>query len=590
MSAGGRRGSSSHEDHGRGSPARRGGERAERSHGRGTPRAENPREGAPRDGSRAESSPQGAARGSGRGKSGREGARGGARTGGDQADRRKSFSRSAPSERRRTADPARLAAFDVLREVDGSDAYANLVLPPMLRARKIAGRDAAFATELAYGTLRLRGRYDAVLEQCSQRPLGEIDAAVLDILRLGCHQLLGMRVAPHAAVSETVGLARLRTGAGSGQFVNAVLRRVSERPLEEWLDLVAAAADPAGDAEEERLAVVASHPAWVVRALRGALVANGRDPGELAALLEADNTAPRVTLVARPGLATADDVPERATPGAWAPTAFTIEGGDPGALRSVREGRVGVQDEGSQLVALALAAAPLDGPDEAWLDLCAGPGGKAALLGAIAAQRGARLVANEVAEHRARLVRRAVEAVPGGVVEVRHGDGRDVGQHEPGAYDRVLVDAPCTGLGALRRRPESRWRRRPSDLAGLGPLQRELLASALDAVRPGGVVAYVTCSPHVAETHLVVEDVVRGRTDVEIVDVRDVVRAVVAGPSGVPARGSSPSGQPSAGEAHEDSAHTVPPREIELADRPDVQLWPHVHGTDAMFLALLRKR
>src|SRR5690606_38726608 len=361
VSAGGRRGSSSHGDHGRGSPARRGGERAERSHGRATPRAENPREGAPRGGSRvenpregtprggsrAESSPQGAARGSGRGKSARQGApRSGPRAGGDQADRRKSFSRSAPSERRRTADPARLAAFDVLREVDGSDAYANLVLPPMLRARKIAGRDAAFATELAYGTLRLRGRYDAVLEQCSQRPLDEIDAAVLDILRLGCHQLLGMRVAPHAAVSETVGLARLRTGAGSGQFVNAVLRRVSERPLEEWLDLVAAAADPAGDAEEERLAVVASHPAWVVRALRGALVANGRDPAELGALLEADNTAPRVTLVARPGLAAADDVPERATPGAWAPTAFTIEGGDPGSLRSVREGRVGVQDEG----------------------------------------------------------------------------------------------------------------------------------------------------------------------------------------------------------------------------------------------------
>src|SRR5690606_35782422 len=168
----------------------------------------------------------------------------------------------------------------------------------------------------------------------------------------------------------------------------------------------------------------------------------GGDPAALGALLEADNTAPRVTLVARPGLATADDVPEQATPGAWAPTAFTIEGGDPGALRSVREGHVGVQDEGSQLVTLALAAAPLTGTDERWLDLCAGPGGKAALLGSIAAQRGAKLVANEVAAHRAQLVRNAVSALPDGVVEVRHGDGRDVGELEPGRYDRVLVDAP----------------------------------------------------------------------------------------------------------------------------------------------------
>jgi len=467
-------------------------------------------------------------------------------------------SASAPSERSRTADPARLVAFDVLREVDGSDAYANLVLPPMLRERRIHGRDAGFATELTYGTLRLRGRYDAVIEQCSQRALTEIEPAVLDILRLGMHQLLGMRVPPHAAVSQTVALARQRTGAGSGQFVNAVLRRASEHPLDEWLELIGGAADPAGTDVEARLAVVESHPGWVVRALRGALQSNGRDPAELGALLAADNEAPRVTLVARPGLAAEGDMPDDALPGRWAPTAHALPGGDPGALRAVREGRVGVQDEGSQLVALALAAAPLDGPDARWLDLCAGPGGKAVLLGALAAERGARLVANEAAAHRAELVRRAVVGLPPGTVEVRHGDGRELGALEPGGFDRVLVDAPCTGLGALRRRPESRWRRQPSDLAGLGPLQRELLASALDAVRPGGLVAYVTCSPHVAETHLVVEDVLRGRDDVETVDAGAVMRGIAP--------------------------------EIPLADRSDVQLWPHVHGTDAMFLTLVRRR
>jgi 16S rRNA (cytosine967-C5)-methyltransferase len=232
--------------------------------------------------------------------------------------------------------------------------------------------------------------------------------------------------------------------------------------------------------------------------------------------------------------------------------------GDPGSLPAVREGRAGVQDEGSQLVALALAAAELAGRDERWLDLCAGPGGKAGLLGAIAAQRGARLTAVEQAPHRADLVRSAVAAL-GDTVEVRTADGREVGADEPGAYDRVLVDAPCTGLGALRRRPEARWRRQPADLTGLAPLQRDLLGSALDAVRPGGLVAYATCSPHVAETKLVVDDVVRRRGDVEVLDAVPLVRQT----DGEPVPGTGPG--------------------------PTVQLWPHRHGTDAMFLAMLRR-
>ncbi|WP_082918927.1 RsmB/NOP family class I SAM-dependent RNA methyltransferase [Cellulosimicrobium sp. I38E] len=474
-----------------------------------------------------------------------------------------SRSSSAPSQRRKGTDPARAVAFDVLRQVDGSDAYANLVLPPLLRERGIRSRDAGFATELAYGTLRLRGRYDAVLALCLDRPLDRLDAPVLDVLRLGAHQLLGMRVPQHAAVSETVGLARERTGAGSAQLVNAVLRRVARTPLDDWLTTIA---DDAPD-DLAALAATQSHPVWIARALRDALAGNGRPVAELDALLAADNEAPRVTLVARPGLADPDELADgddRVTPSRWAPTALRLEGGDPAAFGAVRDGRAGVQDEGSQLVALALAAAPLAGTDDArWLDLCAGPGGKAALLAALAAERGARLVANEVQPHRARLVEKALAAVPAAAVEaVRTGDGRAVGQDEPGAYDRVLLDAPCTGLGALRRRPESRWRRTPADLATLTGLQRELLDSALDAVRPGGVVGYVTCSPHLAETQVVVADVLRRRDDVELLDAPAVVRDVV---------------RPEARDA------------IELGDRQDVQLWPHVHGTDAMHLTLLRR-
>ncbi|GAB2483797.1 transcription antitermination factor NusB [Promicromonospora xylanilytica] len=474
----------------------------------------------------------------------------------------------APSERRKRTDPARTAAFDVLREVDESDAYANLVLPPLLRERHIRGRDAAFATELTYGTLRLRGRYDAILATLVDRPLPGLDPALLDVLRLGAHQVLGMRVPVHAAVSETVGLARNRVGAGPAQMVNAVLRRVSERPLDEWLSTLEQEAPDTLTG----LAATESHPLWIARALREALAGNGRDVGEIGDLLAADNAAPRVTLVARPGLV---DVSDEAAwgdsdlvAGRWASTALRLEGSDPSGIPAVREGLAGVQDEGSQLVTLALAGAPLadgaQGRDQRWLDLCAGPGGKAALLAALAAQRGATLVANEVAPHRARLVRNALAAMPDGVVEeVRTGDGREVGADEPDAYDRVLVDAPCTGLGALRRRPESRWRRTPADLAALTGLQRELLASALDAVRPGGVVAYVTCSPHLAETQLVVSDVLKKRDDVERLDTPAAVRAVVR-----------------AGGAA---------AEIPLADRDDVQLWPHVHGTDAMHLTLLRK-
>ncbi|GAB3167137.1 transcription antitermination factor NusB [Myceligenerans halotolerans] len=484
-------------------------------------------------------------------------------------------SRQAPGQRVKRTDPARTAAFDVLREVDESDAYANLVLPPLLADRRIRGRDAGFATELTYGTLRMRGRYDAVLAHCVDRPLDDLDAGVLDVLRLGVHQLLGMRVPSHAAVSETVALARANVGAGPAQFVNAVLRRVSEASLEEWLARITAGAPD----DLTGLAAVESHPMWVVRSMREALAGHGRDAAEIGDLLAADNVAPRVTLVARPGLADVSDDgawhDADLVPGRWAPTALVLEGNDPGAVPAVRDGRAGVQDEGSQLVTLALAGVTLDeapgGGGERWLDLCAGPGGKAALLAALAAQRGATLVANEIQPHRARLVRRALASVPEGAVEeVRTGDGRDIGTDEPGAYDRVLVDAPCTGLGALRRRPESRWRRTPADLATLTGLQRELLDSALDAVRPGGVVAYVTCSPVLAETQLVVTDVLRKRDDVERLDTPRAVRSVLrTAPGGTTPDLPLPSG---------------------AAARDDVQLWPHVHGTDAMHLTLLRRR
>jgi len=436
-------------------------------------------------------------------------------------------------------------AFDLLRAVDERDAYANLTLPGLLRDRSLSGRDAAFATELGYGTLRRRGTYDAVLAACVDRPLDRVDPPVLDVLRLGAHQLLAMRVPPHAAVGATVELARAVAGESRGSFVNAVLRRVGARDLDSWLAEVAPAydTDPLG-----HLAVVHSHPRWVVSALRDAL---GGDLEETAAALAADNRAPEVTLVARPGRAeVAELLDAGARPGTWSPYAAVLPGGDPSALAAVRSGRAGVQDEGSQLVALALVEAPLAGRDERWLDMCAGPGGKAALLGALARGRGAVLVAGEIAPHRATLVRGSAGQDAAVVVA----DAR-VPAWRDGTFDRVLLDAPCTGLGALRRRPEARWRRQPDDVAALAGLQRELLDRAIDAVRPGGLVAYVTCSPHLAETRAVVSDVLGRRDDLTREDARSLL-------PGVP----------------------------DLGEGPDVQLWPHRHGTDAMFLSLLRRR
>lgn len=421
---------------------------------------------------------------------------------------------------------ARDVAYDLLRAVDERDAYANLLLPTLVKG--LDQRDRALAAELGYGTLRALGTLDHVLDLGSSRKTTEMDPPVRDVLRLGAYQLLRTRVPTHAAVSTSVDLARRVAGPGAAKFVNAVLRRVAERdgdvgapPYDE---------DPVG-----HLAITYAHPRWVVEAFRDAL---GGDLTETAAALKADDERPEVHLVARPRriardglLASCHAAGLDATPGTLSPYAVRLRGGDPGDVPAVRDGSAGVQDEGSQYAALRLTE--LLGPgDHTVLDLCAGPGGKAALL---AGTLDGRLVANELHEHRARLVRDNLAAARATNTLTVTGDGLHA-PWRPASFDGVLLDAPCTGLGALRRRPEARWRRRPSDVAPLAALQRGLLAAALDAVKPGGVVLYVVCSPHPAET-------------------REVVAT---------AQNAVPTG-------------------------PAEQLWPHRDGTDAMFLAGLRR-
>ncbi|WP_300019654.1 RsmB/NOP family class I SAM-dependent RNA methyltransferase [Pseudonocardia sp.] len=447
-------------------------------------------------------------------------------------------------------DLPRTAALELLAAVRTRDSYANLALPAILRRHRLRDRDAALATELGYGTLRARGLLDAVLEACIDRPLAKVEPPLLDALRLGAYQLLRTRVPAHAAVDTTVNLVRGEAGSRSAGFVNAVLRKVGERDEAAWVERLAppVADDPLGHA-----AFAHSHPRWIAQAFADALGARALGEGaELDAALAADDSRPVVHLLARPGDITAEELAlaTGGTEGPYSPYAVHLDPGSGaiGDLDAVAQHLAVVQDEGSQLVALALTRARLTGEDTGrWLDLCAGPGGKAVLLGALAALDDMTVDAVEVGEQRADLVRRAVDGLP---VTVHTADGR-AAPLAADAYDRVLVDAPCTGLGALRRRPEARWRRRPEDVAGLAKLQRELLAAALRHVRPGGVVAYVTCSPHLAETHGVFTRAARGA---EVLDARVYL-------PGVP----------------------------DLGDGPTVQLWPHRHGTDAMFLGLLRR-
>ena len=441
-------------------------------------------------------------------------------------------------------DRAREAAFRCVRAVQADDAYANLALPGILAQLSLGGRDAAFATELAYGTLRMRGLYDAIIAKGANRAPETLDPAVRWCLWLGAHQVLGMRVPAHAAVSQTVSLARENAGERTAKFVNAVMRRISERTREEWIALVAPGAG------RDALATRYSHPTWVVGQLQDALTADGR-AGELEALLEADNTPAAVTLVARPGLIGRDELAAAGEPTALSPWGVTLAGGDPSTIGAIGSGTAAVQDEGSQLVAGALVTAQEVEADERWLDMCAGPGGKAGLLGALAAQHGATLEARELHPHRADLVLAAVRAIPAGTVTVSVGDARDL----DGGFDRVLLDAPCTGLGALRRRPEARWRRGGDDLDELVTLQRQLLATAARVVRPGGLVAYITCSPVLAETR----DVVAGARGLDTIDARPAM------------------------------ALLTNTDESDWGRGPHIQLWPHAHATDAMFLALFRR-
>jgi 16S rRNA (cytosine967-C5)-methyltransferase len=428
--------------------------------------------------------------------------------------------------------------------VNGEGAYANLALPPLLRERGLSGRDAAFATELLAGTCRWQGSYDVIIAAAGGRALNQLQPAVVDLLRLGVHQILSMRIPVPAAVAATVDLAAATVGERVTGLSNAVLRRVAAKSLGEWFDELSKGLD-----DLDQLGLRTAHPRWIVEVYADLLP----EP-EVAEALAANNVSPDISLAVRPGLAEVSDLLSAgAQPGRYSPFGARWRG-DPAELALVRDGRAGIQDEGSQLVTWTLSNASAQ--PGWWLDLCAGPGGKTALLTGLAQADGSRVLASDVTPHRARLVSAAVRGyakrgVPPAIVVA---DGLQPPWRTT-SFTRVLADVPCSGLGALRRRPESRWRRGPANVEQLHALQLGLLSSAIDSAEPGGIIGYLTCSPHRRETADVMNETLAVRTDVEVIPAAELL-----------------------------------PEVPDAALGQYIQLWPHRHGTDAMFAAYLRKR
>ena len=433
------------------------------------------------------------------------------------------------SNKPRKIDNPRLLAFEVLAEVGLQGAYSNLILPKALSESILEANDRALATELVYGTLRMQGRHDHFISAASDRSLEQIDPKALIVLRLGTHQLKLMRVPSHAAIYESVELAKKVVGKSTASFVNAILRKIDSLDFEQL-------SKPTQ--EYARLALEYSHPEWIVSSYFDSL----KNSSDVISLLQANNNPAKPTLIAWPGLAAQGELLEAgALAIATSSVAATFDG-NPGDIAAIRERRAGVQDLGSQLVVEKFY--DQFKPNLRWLDLCAGPGGKAAYLSALLKRDGGSLLANEISNERAKLVSQVMQHG-----EVNVCDGRSM-PDELGKFDRILLDAPCTGIGALRRRPEVRWRRNLQDLKNLTQLQSELLESATRLLSPGGIIAYVTCSSHQAETKFQIRSFLKQHSNFTRISVQDE-RADIDG---------------------------------------DLQLWPHRDGTDAMFLSLLRSQ
>jgi 16S rRNA (cytosine967-C5)-methyltransferase len=389
-----------------------------------------------------------------------------------------------PASRGRRAS-ARGVALAVLLRVETTDAYADRLLETLVDRAGLDARDRGLAMELALGTLRWQRRLDWALARVSRRPLDNLAPWVRALLRLTAYQLAFLdRIPPWAAVHEAVELAKRRRSPGATTFVNGVLRTLATEPRP-WP--VPAAADPV-----EALALRASHPTWLVDRWWARY-----GPAEAEALALAMSEAPplvvRANTLRMPVAAVAAALRRAgvdARPTRFAPEGFLLErAGDLRRLAPLREGSITVQDEAAIMVGHALGPRP----GETVADVCAAPGTKTTHLAALMENRG-RIVAADPHAGRLALLREACQRLGAGIVEPRLADAVTLAGDLGPACDRVLVDAPCSNLGVLRRNPDGKWRRRPDDFRRLVPAQAAILEAAARLVRPGGVLVYATCS------------------------------------------------------------------------------------------------
>ena len=392
----------------------------------------------------------------------------------------------------REVENSRLIAIRALIQISDSKSYANLFLPTFLSEKQVRSEDRAFITEIVYGSLRLQGWYDYLISKLADRDIKKIDGRTLICLRVGAHQILSMKVENYAAVNETVSAAKELLGQARASFVNALLRKLTQIDLKEI------------ETELEKMNVVShlsikySHPEWIVSAYFDVL----KDTNDVIKLLNENNISAKPDYVCLPTKARLEEVQKAYK----IQKVFGLENGFtcdeiPTEVSFVKERKVTVQDRASQkIVELILNDYK---PALNWLDMCAGPGGKAAYLyhSLLNLESKPSFLATEVSAHRVDLVS---QVIPANLV--RQQDGREIGDLSPSTFDRIILDAPCTGLGALRRRPDARWTKSVNDLKDLILLQRQLLASAAKAIKESGSIYYITCSPHKAETDLMISE------------------------------------------------------------------------------------
>jgi len=442
---------------------------------------------------------------------------------------------------------ARETALQVLLAVESQGAYANLALRSLLDRENAKRLDRAFATELVYGTLRSLNSLDWVLDQFLKKPLVKQTPVVRNVLRLGLYQILYMdRVPDSAACNESANLARRYENPGAVKFVNGVLRNVTRKKGDINFP------DPNQDAVKY-ISLKYSHPQWIVQRW---VEMYGLD--EATEICKANNNSAPTTVRTNTLKVTREELTNLlkaegldVTPTILAPEGLMLENVHGlGQLKAFKDGLMQVQDESSMLVGHALAPEP----GTKVLDMASAPGGKTTHLAQLMGDKG-EITACDIHAHKLKLVKDNCRRLGITIVNSHWGDARNLSDNFANWADYVLLDAPCSGLGVLRRRPDARWRKDEGQIKEIAVLQKELLEEAGKCLKPGGVMVYSTCTiTHEENT--------------------DLVKGFLA--------------------SHEnfcfDSLEEYLPKELRELNKGYVQLLPHQHHTDGFFIARLHKK